>query len=110
MEKLIPVKWAFNSKPDIMIVSNSIVLLIEVKFESGEGHDRESGYQQLEVQELISILVRMLRPDYQDMKFINTSLEVNAEMGLSWSEVLPFIEQSDVDDFSKLCMSQLQRF
>ena len=110
LDNLIPVKWAFNSKPDIVIVSDSTVLLIEAKVESSEGRDGQSGYRQFEVQELVSKLMKLLIPEFQNMVFWNTSLEVKTEGGISWGEILEIIDRSDIDDFSKLCLSQLQKF
>ena len=52
LEALIPVKWAFNAKPDLMILSGEQALLIEAKLESGEGRDEQSGYEQLSSQML----------------------------------------------------------
>jgi hypothetical protein len=43
LKELLKVKWAFNAKPDIMIISNGHVILIEGKLESREGKCRFSG-------------------------------------------------------------------
>ncbi len=110
LEKLISVRWAFNAKPDIMIVSDSIVLMIEAKVESGEGRNDESGYQQYEVQKLISRLLGMLVPQFKDSTFLNTVLELRPVTGISWHEVIALVEQSEIDEFSKKCLSQLKRF
>lgn len=110
LEKLINVRWAFNAKPDIMIVSGSTVLIIEAKVESGEGRNDESGYQQYEIQKLISRLLGMLVPQFKDSTFLNTVLELKTVTGISWHEVITLVEQSEIDEFSKKCLSQLKRF
>ena len=108
LENLIPVKWAFNAKPDIMIVSGSIVLLIEAKVESGEGREGESGYHQYEIQKLVARLYQLLVPKYTDVKNVVLALETTD--GITWQEVLPIIEKSEIDSFTKQCLTQLRKY
>lgn len=68
------VKWAFNAKPDIMLLADSTALLIEAKLESGEGRDGSSGYQQLPIQSMISFLLWKLVPKFQNLTFRNITL------------------------------------
>ena len=108
VEDLIHVKRAFNAKPDIMIVSGSTVLLIEAKVESGEGREGDSGYQQYEIQKLVARLYKLLVPQYTDVK--NAVLALETTDGITWQEVVPIIEKSEIDCFTKQCLAQLRRY
>lgn len=110
LENIIPVKWAFNAKPDIVIVSGNNVLLIEAKVESGEGRDGQSGYQQFENQQLVSRLIKLLVPQFRNSTIANTVLELKSVKGISWDKVVSIVRNSDVDKFTKKCLSQIQRF
>jgi len=110
LNELIKVKWAFNAKPDILIVSGSSVLMIEGKLESGEGHNEESGYQQLKTQELITCLLKLLVPQFKNSTFYNTLLALHPKSGISWKEVLTIVGSDELDAFSQKCFAQLQRF
>lgn len=110
LERLKQVKWAFNAKPDILIQSDSNVLLIEGKLESGEGRDEEAGYQQFEIQQLIASLMKLLVPEFENVTFTNTVLALRPASGISWQEVITMIEGGGLDDFTVRCFSQLKRF
>lgn len=110
LENIIPVKWAFNAKPDIMVFSGNNVLLIEAKVESGEGRDGQSGYQQFENQQLVSRLIKLLVPQFRNSTIANTVLELKSVKGISWDKVVSIVRNSDVDKFTKNCLSQIQRF
>ncbi|MFW9940475.1 MAG: hypothetical protein ACFFFT_05500 [Candidatus Thorarchaeota archaeon] len=107
LEKLKSIKWSFNAKPDIMLISNQNVLLIEAKVESFEGVDIERGYHQKKIQELISELIPILIPYYKNYTIKNTSLELHPATGISWAEIAEIISASDVDDFTKNCFADL---
>ena len=68
LEKLKEVKWAFNAKPDILLVSRSNVLLFEAKLESVEGK-KKNGYQQYPTLERISSLWEFLIPSSAEKVF-----------------------------------------
>lgn len=109
IKSLIQVKWAINAKPDIMIISDSSVLLIDAKVESGEGRDEESGYQQYEIQELISYLLKLLIPQFSKSNFLNKVLKLMPQKtDLSWQEVLSLIQPSEINEFSMKCLSWLK--
>lgn len=110
-KRLWKIKWAFNAKPDIMIVSNSFVLLIEAKLESEEGQDTEKGYKQFEIQQLVGRLMKQLIPSFKKFTFINIVLSKNdSKQGISWNEVLTLIEASGLDEFTQKCFCQLKRY
>lgn len=108
--ELIKLRWAFNAKPDIMILSNSNALIIEVKVESGEGNIEDTGYRQLDIQVLISQLLNRFVPYFKEVNFKNTILSLNTKEGITWKEILTLIEDDKLDDFSQQCLYQLKRF
>lgn len=113
---LISIRWCFNAKPDILIVSNSSALFIEVKVESGGGK-LNSGYDQLTTQEEISKWMKLLIPTFHDINFYNTSLTLNNELrikGLRWIEIIDVLKSSlDSNPGSHYvyqCLSELKRY
>jgi hypothetical protein len=93
---LASVRWSFNAKPDVLLVSRNSAVFIEIKIESGAGKS-ESGYNQLEIQEQISKWMRLLIPEFSDKKFYNTSLTLNNELkikGLTWQEVIDALKMT----------------
>lgn len=110
--KLIKLKWSFNAKPDIMIISENEGLLIEAKLESGEGRDSGAGYNQREIQDLIAILIKEFIPAFKNSEFRNISIEISPKDkdGISWKEILDILKKSKIDEFTKKCFLQLQRY
>jgi hypothetical protein len=113
---LASVRWAFNAKPDILLVSNKSAVFIEIKIESGEGKS-DSGYNQLEIQQEISKWMKLLIPEFSDKKFYNTSLTLNNELemkGITWLEVINALKMTtDGKPGSKYvekCLSVLSRY
>ena len=110
LDELVKIRWAFNAKPDILIISDSTALMIEGKLESGEGRNEDSGYQQYDIQELIVRLLQLLVPQFKNVKFFKTVLALNPPTGISWKEVLALVDGGGLDDFTVKCFSQLQRY
>lgn len=115
-KKLVTVRWCFNAKPDILILSNKSAVFIEVKVESGGGRSN-SGYDQLDIQEEISTLMKLLIPDFQKHNFYNSSLTLNDELrikGLKWSEVIEDLrstmENKPGTKYVYECISELHRY
>ena len=107
LDPLLEVKWAFNAKPDVMVVSTDTVVLIEAKVESGEGRDGGSGYKQFETQRLIATLLRRLVPSFRTSQFVNTVLELRPGDGLSWSDIIAIVDTDEVDHFTRSCLAHL---
>jgi hypothetical protein len=106
--KLLAIKWAFNAKPDIMIIlsKNKVILMIEAKVESREGKDGDSGYQQLETQKFVCDLLKTLAPQYRDFRFENMLLSKKKDAKynfITWQEIIKLIKESEIDDFTKNC-------
>lgn len=73
---LVSIRWCFNAKPDILIVSNTSGVFIEVKIESGGGRS-SLGYDQLDIQEVISRYMKLLIPKLSSLNFYNSSLTLD---------------------------------
>jgi hypothetical protein len=115
LEKLIEVKWAFNAKPDILLSSPKTALFVEAKLESGEGKNDESGYKQSETLKLITHLSKLLIPEFAKKELNIMTLElkpttIDVARGITWKDIISLVENSDVDSFTRDCLSQLQRY
>lgn len=115
LEDLIDVKWAFNAKPDILIISPESALVIEAKIVSPEGckvdRERDLTYNQLKIQELIIKIWQLLVPGFKMKKIELALLNVNGgDKGIAWSEIVGLIEKSDVDDFTCRSLVMLNRY
>lgn len=113
---LVSIRWCFNAKPDILIVSNTSCVFIEIKVESGSGKSN-SGYDQLDVQEEISDFMKLLIPEFHNHNFYNSSLTLNDELrmkGLKWSEIIDMLESAMDGKLGSIyvhkCLSELQRY
>lgn len=113
---LASIRWSFNAKPDVLIVSNNSAVFIEIKIESGTGKS-DSGYNQLDIQEEISKWMKLLIPEFMGKAFYNTTLTLNNELkikGLTWQEVINTLKlTSDGKSGSKYvekCLSVLTRY
>ena len=99
-EKLLNVKWAFNAKPDLLLLSPRSALVIEAKLESMEGRDNK-GYSQYAVQECIIRLWRSLVPGFKNIGVVRTVLELRPKNGISWAEVAECCDTEDLDIFTR---------
>jgi len=109
LDPLVQVKWAFNGKPDMMLVSDSQVIMIEAKVESPEGRDA-NGYAQFETQKLIARLMKRLIPAFGGANFTHVTLAADARAVLSWKTVCSIVEDAQLDFFTTECFRQMARF
>ena len=87
--------WAFNAKPDILIISGENCIIIELKLESGIGRT-DDGYNQIQTQQDIIDLCKITAPFFSNKTFKRILLTKEASNNdLSWSEAL-----SDLSFFS----------
>jgi hypothetical protein len=111
LDELIKVKWAFNAKPDILLASPEFMLVIEAKVESPEGCKADTDYRQLEVQELIIDLWKLLIPEFakREIKLALLNLSGTNEKVpvIHWSEIIDLISGSDVDAFTRNAIAHL---
>jgi hypothetical protein len=112
LDELIKVKWAFNAKPDILLISPESMLVIEAKVESAEGCKADVEYKQYEIQKLVTELWQLLIPQFKDRKLELVLLEVSQsrENSITWPEILDLITTSDVDAFTRNALEQLKRY
>lgn len=109
LDPLVAVKWAFNSKPDMMLASPGCVLFIEAKLESGEGRSA-AGYEQFQVQKWTARLLHTLAPAYSRSTFHTTVLALRPRDGIAWSDVLSALDGAPLDAFTLRSLRALRRF
>lgn len=114
LKELIKVKWAFNAKPDILLMSPESMLVIEAKVESSEGCKVDVEYKQFQTQKLISELWQLLIPEFRNRKLVNAVLNVSSSLEeipvIQWSEIMDLISGSDVDEFTRKAIGELIRY
>ena len=82
------IKWAFNAKPDLLIISNNKCVIIELKLESGIGKN-DDGYDQIQTQKDVGNLAKITIPFFSEKLFENILLTKEEDKNnLSWSEIL----------------------
>lgn len=99
LDALLPLKWAFNAKPDFLLLSSAHALLIEAKLESGVG--RSEGYDQLQVQRLIAELLTGFVPAFDGVQIELTTLGTSGEEGLSWGDTVRALDVPGLDAFTR---------
>jgi hypothetical protein len=113
LKKLLKVKWAFNAKPDIMLISNGRVILIEGKIESREGKYDSSGEGQMQTQELVAQLLKKLVPAFSNFEFYNMLLTMHPEkkqkwsLFITWEDVINITNTEPLDSFTHRCFNEL---
>lgn len=104
------IKWSFNAKPDLLLISPTAALVIEAKLESGEGRDAELGYEQFDVQHKVISLWKTLIPSFGPLHIERCALELRPRAGLSWRDVRAVLAVDELDAYSVACFDQLQRY
>ena len=117
---LINIKWAFNAKPDIMIISGDQVLLVEAKLVSPEGKYDNSGEDQEKTQQRIAFLLKSLVPSFKRITFHNVLLARNTPsnedrkwpINITWRDIIDIVDdirnEKVLDDFTKQNFKQLR--
>jgi hypothetical protein len=113
LKKLYRIKWAFNAKPDILLVSDKVAIIIEAKVESGEGINQETGYKQLIIQrDYIARIMKNLIPDFKDKEVKHIYLTKNENIkekdycNMHWGKIKEIMQNSEVDKFTKDCFQK----
>lgn len=106
------VRWAFNAKPDVLLLSRTAGLVIEAKLESGEGRNGESGYAQLETQRLIIRLWKALIPAFGHVcdDPITVKLVNDDARGLTWGDLIAAEDDAEIDEFTRRGLLGLKRY
>jgi len=84
--ELLRLRWAFNAKPDVMIISKKSCLIIELKVESGVGTSNY-GYNQEETQDDIIKFAKLTMPYFKDMNFKRIMLTNDKDGHINWSQI-----------------------
>jgi hypothetical protein len=110
------VRWSFNAKPDVLLISNNAAVFIEIKVESCGGRS-DYAYDQLKIQKEISIWMKRLIPEFRERTFFNTSLTLNNELetkGLTWNDIIYSLGKTSAGKRGSLyvekCLSVLKRY
>lgn len=110
---------AFNAKPDILLVSGAMALMLEAKLESGEAvYDQGEGGKQIkqtDIQKFIAEILVKLVPEFRGKKIQTCTLGLcgpgtkvpNADkFDFSWAEVARCCDTPEVDAFTKDCFAK----
>jgi hypothetical protein len=94
---LVKVRWAFNAKPDLLLVSGAHAAFIEIKLESRAGRT-DDGYDQLETQRRIASLMKQLIPAFAGVEFTNTALTLERGLikegrSITWRQMIQLVEE-----------------
>jgi hypothetical protein len=114
-------KWAFNAKPDMLLLSATAALMLEAKLESGEGvYDNADESRQTTIQKLIATILARLVPSFLGKTIKTCTLGLrgpsdptppNTEnFDFSWKEIAVCCDTPEMDDFTKRCLLSLERY
>jgi hypothetical protein len=112
-KQLALLKWAFNAKPDFLLVCDDRAVIIEAKVESGPGK-AASGFSQDEVQEALKTLIPAVAP-YLDPKRIGRmwlapqEIDSTAQTVL-WADVADIVATLPADELHPFTRQGLERF
>ncbi|MDZ7790291.1 MAG: hypothetical protein U5L08_07340 [Xanthomonadales bacterium] len=106
-ERLMRLRWAFNAKPDILVLEGRNGILIEAKVESGGGSNQE-GYDQLQTQRDILGLWKHLGLPGLDGSISLATLGKGRELAkgtphLTWQSIVAEIGEENMDRFTWGC-------
>ncbi|QKK03582.1 MAG: hypothetical protein HND55_13475 [Pseudomonadota bacterium] len=106
-KRLMRLRWAFNAKPDILVLEGRRGLLIEAKVESGGGSNRD-GYDQVQTQrDILSLWKHLELPGLDGTIHLVTlgkGRPLNKEAPhLTWQSVLEGIGKENMDQFTWEC-------
>lgn len=109
-----PIRHACNAKPDILLVSENVVAMVEAKYESGEGRNEDTRYEQLKTQrDYIGKIMKLFIPAFNNKRFKHIyltkddSTDEKKFANVHWSELKEKLLIEDVDKFTFDCF---QRF
>lgn len=110
--RLMRLRWAFNAKPDILVLEGRTGLLIEAKVESAGGANQE-GYDQIQTQLDILGLWKHLELPGLDGNIHLVSLGKRGELAngiphLTWQGIVAGIGKENMDPFTWGCFTESQ--
>jgi hypothetical protein len=106
-------KWAFNAKPDFILVCGDRALIIEAKVESGPGKTA-SGYSQDSTQDVLSRLLPAVSP-YLDREQVGRAWLAREAIDshsptVTWAEIAGLVARTRADDLDEFSRRGLMRF
>jgi hypothetical protein len=125
-KKLRELKWAYNAKPDLLVISDRHPVLIEAKVESGIDYRQASGYNQARISQTIRRLMHVVSSDavvdtqhdmdFSGITFISKQQQHDPESGavllptILWKEIASWAEASPgLDDFTRKGLLRVAR-
>ncbi len=118
-EKICRFKWCFNVKPDIVIhISSDLVICIEAKYESGEGH-YPSNPEEMKIfkNRMLNPVAQMDIQEYLIQKILGfmtksllikkTNRKVGKYQAVSWKEVFSYLSYSGEPQFVKEWLNRI---
>ncbi len=122
-KKLRELKWAYNAKPDLLVLSGRRPVLVEAKVESGIDFKKTSGYNQARISQIIRRLMHVVADttvvdtqhgaDFSGIAFISRKQEKDPESGaplptILWKEITSWaVASPGLDHFTR---DGLQRY
>jgi len=130
VHKLQRLKWAFNSKPDLLLLSPAGALLLEAKVESTEGVYRSADGEaplanatiarQRDVQRLVANVMQRFVPAFRQVPIVTATLGLRGHTeqvagrtpthDITWAEVAALCDVDSVDAFTRNCLIELRRY
>jgi hypothetical protein len=102
-DRLRDLRWAFNAKPDLLLLSGGQGVLIEAKAASGFGSNSATGYSQAHILEVVAQLFPIVVPEVVAkplaMVYV-TNQTAGGGNHLHWSELREACDRTDVRDFA----------
>ena len=99
LDRLKKARWAFNAKPDLLLLSPESGVLVEAKVDSGVG-TYEPGHDQLATQRLVATLMLAPVPAFDDVGLVQAVLANTDAADLTWTDVADSAAVSDLDSFT----------
>jgi hypothetical protein len=94
-------KWAFNSKPDLLLLSGGDGLIIEAKAASDFGVNAKTGFDQQRVQQLIAELFPVLTDHLVQRPLRRITLTNKPGSGsILWEDVARLVTPADIGTFA----------
>jgi hypothetical protein len=101
--KLKELRWAFNAKPDILLLSGEVGVLVEAKVVSAAGSNSQTGYDQLAIQQVIASLIPVVTEGIvsRPLDLVTlTNKKLEMRNNIFWSEIVDAVNESELDAFS----------
>lgn len=100
-ENLKALKWAFNSKPDVLALSRGEGMLIEAKAASGFGGNGQTGFDQQRVQQLIAELFPIVTQGLVRAPLRRITLtNKQGQASVTWQQLADLVDADDVGRFA----------